>query len=100
MRDLLYDDNGELREDLERDWPQARLNHVWDDIHESRLEVEIDGDDDEFEWICWLIRTGWASISFMFQMRRLSPDPDLHNLVLAAMDKEIPDWRNKSGKKD
>lgn len=99
LHDLLYDDNGDLRDDLERDWPQAKLLPVYDDIHENRLEIDIE-DTDEFEWICWLIRSGWAGISFMFQIHRMSPDPDMHNIVLKAMDKEIPDWREKSGKKD
>lgn len=93
MRDLLYDDNDDLRSDLERDWPEARFQGVYDCVHENRLEVDVETD--EFEWICWLIRTGWAGISFAFQIYRLSPDPDLHNIVVKAMDKEIPDWRER-----
>ena len=96
MRDLIYDDNQDLRDDLKKDWPKARFSPTYDDIHGNRLEIDVETD--EFEWICWLVRTGWADISLMFQLYRMSPDEDLHNIVLKAMDKEIPGWRDRSKK--
>jgi hypothetical protein len=96
IHDLLYDDNQELREEILSVWPEAQLNGTYDDIHENRLEVDLRTS--ELAWIKWLVRNGWAAISFRFQLYLQDNDKEKHALLEMAMDQEAPGWRKKKRK--
>jgi len=65
--DLLYDDTKELREEILALWPDAKLERDYDDIHEGRLGVCIPKATKR-SWFSFLMRSGYASISFYFQL--------------------------------
>lgn len=91
IHDLLYDDNQELREELLSVWPEAKLNGVYDDIHENRLEVTLEGT--ILNYYKWLVRSGWAAISFSFQTSVMLPEDK--ELIELVMDSEAPGWRKR-----
>ena len=94
IHDLLYDDTQEMREEILSVWPDAELEGCWDMIHENRLEVDLKAS--ELSWIKWLIRSGYASLSFLFQLYLQGNDKKQHTLIEMAVDQEAPGWRTKS----
>jgi hypothetical protein len=96
QKDLLYCDCEELREEILSAWPQAKLNSIWDNIHEGRLEVQLMST--QVDYFRWLIRSGWAELSFLFQFCML--DERNRHFVISALDGEKPGWRKTDRKSD
>jgi len=67
MQDLLYVGDRETKDQLEaklkKEFPKAKINSTWDDIHEYRLELEMDDKNREDYWR-YLIKESDIRISF------------------------------------
>jgi len=63
--DLIYD--REPLKEIQGTFPRAKLNVIWDEINQHRIQVHIPGCTKE-EWYEYLLRSGWGSCSLAFQL--------------------------------
>lgn len=91
LHDLLYDHPAEMQDEILALWPEAKLEKLYDDIHEWRTEVDIPACS-RLNWYKFLVRTGLARISFAFQVSMYEEV----ELIEAALDAEKPGWRNRA----
>lgn len=87
QHDLIYDPAAE--EDIRNTFPDAKIEKVWDCIHDTRLQVKIDCS--LRRWFTFLIVEGWAGVSIIFQLQLISNTMIISNL----MDDIRPGWRKK-----
>ena len=77
MHDLIYVGDLDLYAEVGRDilaqYPAAKLNQVYDDIHEYRMEVDVENVT-EHDWLKFAIKQGIGQISFVTRMFVNDPD--------------------------
>lgn len=58
---------------IKKEYPKAKTNKVWDEIHETRLEVKIE-DIEKTDFFIFLEKNKIAEISLGWQLKRLKGD--------------------------
>lgn len=95
MNDLLYTGDFEISKELESkiktNFSEAKTEISYDEIHENRLSVELP-DVKRREYLKFIIKSGYGSISFFIQMVITAPKFKLPNNEQLAKDlQEIKD---------
>ena len=92
MYDLIYADY-KAREILEKRYPNAKFEDASDEIHHERFSIDIkESEHNERDYLKFLLESGLYSVSFDFQLMKVSKE-HVHKINNAAKElkKEKPE---------
>jgi len=101
MYDLIYADY-KAQKILEKRYPNAKFEDASDDIHRERFSIDIEESEyNERDYLKFLLESGLYSVSFDFQLMRVSEE-HVHKINNAAKElrEEKPELFKDNSKKE